>query len=122
MDVDEQVTMGSDGRGYGRPLQGPPVTTAARPATVSGGTLEAEVGVIAEQQWKAIRERRASGMSVSRIARELDLDRKTVRKALQRGQWQPYRRAVAAPRLLDEHRAWLVDRAAQVNYSARILY
>lgn len=61
-------------------------------------------------------------MTVTRIARELDLDRKTVRKALKRGEWQPYRREVSVARLLDEHRAWLVERAPQVNYSARILH
>jgi transposase len=78
--------------------------------------------VIGEQQWRAIRERGASGMTVSRIARELDLDRKTVRKALKSGGWQPYRREGVAPTLLDDHRAWLVERAPQVNYSARILH
>jgi hypothetical protein len=46
------------------------------PVTVSGCNPDAEVGVIAEQQWRSIQERRAAGMSVSGIARELDLDRK----------------------------------------------
>jgi hypothetical protein len=92
------------------------------PATVSGCNPEPEVGVIAEQQWRAIQERRAAGMSVSGIARELDLGRKTVRTALKRAVWEPYRREVPAPTLLDEHRGWLVERAPQVHYSARILY
>ena len=122
MDVEDQLTMALDERSSGPPLQGRPRAAVAEPANVSGGNLEAEVGVIAEQQWRAIRERRASGMSVSMIARELDLDRKTVRKALKDGDWQPYRRTVAASTLLDEHRAWLADRAPKVNYSARILH
>jgi transposase len=89
---------------------------------VSGGSPDAEVGVIGEQQWRAIRERSAAGMSVSRIARDLELDRKTVRKALTRGDWRPYRREATSATLLDEHRAWLIERAPQVHYSARILH
>jgi transposase len=122
MDVEDRVTMGCDDRGSGPPLQGRPGATDTWPVTVSGGSPDAEVGVIGEQQWRAIRERSAAGMSVSRIARDLELDRKTVRKALKRGDWQPYRREVASATLLDEHRAWLVERAPQVNYSARILH
>jgi transposase len=80
------------------------------------------VAVIAEQQWRAIRDRHVAGMSLSGIARELDLDRKTVRSALRRTSWQPYQRQASAPTLLDEHRAWLIERAPQVRYSARILY
>jgi transposase len=92
------------------------------PATVTGNNPAAEASVIAEQQWRAIQERRAAGTSVSGIARELDLDRKTVRGALKRKTWQPYRRESTAPTLLDAHRAWLLERAPQVHYSARILY
>jgi transposase len=78
--------------------------------------------LIGQQQWQAIHERRAAGQSISGIARDLDLDRKTVRGCLQQSMWQPYRREVPAPTKLDEHRAWLAERAPQVNYSARILH
>jgi transposase len=61
-------------------------------------------------------------MSVSKIAREFDLDRKTVRRALKGESWQPYRREAPAPTMLDAHRDWLIERAPQVHYSARILY
>lgn len=91
-------------------------------ATVPGGNTGAEASVIAEQQWRAIHERQAAGMTVSGIARDLELDRKTVRKALRRKVWAPYRREVPAPTLLDAHRPWLMERAPQVRYSARILY
>lgn len=54
--------------------------TVAALTTVAGWSPAREVsGVIGEQQWRAIRERSAAGMKLSRIARELDLDRKTVR-------------------------------------------
>src|SRR5690606_26461465 len=71
---------------------------------------------------RAIRERHAAGMSVSGIARELDLDRKTVRRALRTATWLPYQRTAPAPTMLDAHRQWLAERAPQVHYSARILY
>jgi DNA invertase Pin-like site-specific DNA recombinase len=58
--------------------------SAVASATVPGGIPGAEANVIAEQQWQVIHERRAAGRSVSAIARELDLDRKTVRSALRR--------------------------------------
>jgi transposase len=78
--------------------------------------------VIGEHQWRAMKARRMAGASVSRIAREWDLDRKTVRRTLAREQWRPYRREAPAATLLDAHRAWLEERAPQVHYSARILH
>ncbi|ROZ69466.1 IS21 family transposase [Ramlibacter sp. WS9] len=60
-------------------------------------------------------------MSIAAIARELDLDRKTVRTCLKQECWRPYRRE-AAGSLLDAHRDWLGARAPEVNYSARILW
>lgn len=95
--------------------------SAIASATVPGGSPGAEANVIAEQQWRAIHERREAGMNVSRIARELDLDRKTVRSALKRREWQPYRRK-ASGGMLEAHRSWLAERAPKVHYSARILY
>jgi len=91
-------------------------------ATVSGLQPDAEESVIGREQWHALRERRKAGVSVSAIAREFDLDRKTVRSCLRQTEWSPYRRQADAPTVLDEHRAWLVERAPQVNYSARILH
>ena len=90
-------------------------------ATVSLFTGDTEAPVLGQQQWEAIHERRARGQTVSAIARELDLDRKTVRTCLRQASWQPDRRAESAS-LLDEHRQWLTERAPEVNYSARILW
>lgn len=98
-----------------------PINCAAD-ATVLPGQRDAGESVIGKQQWEAIHERQARGQSVSAIARELDLDRKTVRQCLRQPQWQPYRREVSATRLMDAHRAWLIERAPQVHWSARILY
>ncbi|MFC5769082.1 IS21 family transposase [Thauera sinica] len=90
--------------------------------TVSGLKPDTEGDVIGREQWGAIQARRASGATVSAIAREFDLDRKTVRRCLKQADWRPYGRERHAASVLDAHRSWLVERAPQVNYSARILY
>lgn len=92
-------------------------------ATVSAPkAADRESAVLGEDQWEAIRQRRAAGASISAIARDLQLDRKTVRRCIRQGHWQPYQRKPAMSTLLEPHRQWLVDRAAQVRYSARILW
>jgi len=93
-----------------------------RAVTVSGTHPETEDGLIGQRQWQDIHERHASGQTISAIGRDLDLDRKTVRTCLRQACWTPYQRSVAAGGLLDAHRQWLVERAPQVHYSARILY
>lgn len=90
--------------------------------TVSDSNRFTEIGVVGQQQWEEIRQRNEVGQSVSSIARELGLDRKTVRSCLKRDAWAPYRREVARPSLLDAHMDWLKTRAPQVSYSARILH
>jgi hypothetical protein len=79
--------------------QGPRALCSAA-ATVPGSNLDAEESLVGQQQWQAIHTRRAAGQSISAIARDLDLDRKTVRNCLQQQAWAPYRREVAAPTLL----------------------
>jgi transposase len=110
--VQEQVVGGGG-------LPPPQVVTSV---TVSGSHRDTEIGVVGQQQWEEIRQRHAVGKSVSAIARELGLDRKTVRSCLKRGAWTPYQRTAPRPSMLDAHREWLEARAPQVAYSARILY
>ena len=62
------------------------------------------------------------GASIRAIARELDLDRKTVRRGLRQKQWKPYQRAARADTLLASHAAYLRCRAAEVGYSAQVLF
>lgn len=100
--------------------QGPRALCSAA-ATVPVSRVDAEALVLGHKQWEAVHERRARGQTISAIARELDLDRKTVRSCLQQASWQPYQRADAGS-LLDAHRQWLAERAPEVNYSARILW
>jgi transposase len=65
---------------------------------------------------------RAAGHTISAIARATGWDRKTVRGCLRKSEWTPYRREAPSETLLTAHRAWLVARAPQVRYSARILF
>src|SRR6267143_1254779 len=58
----------------------------------------------------------------AKIARQLGLDRKTVRAILQATAWQPYTRAEPVDSLLTAHTTYLQSRAPQVQYSARILF
>ncbi len=101
-------------------VQGPRALDCAA-ATVPVFSQVTEEPVLGLQQWEAVHERCSQGLSISAIARELDLDRKTVRTCLQQECWRPYSREGAGS-LLDAHRDWLVARAPEVNYSARILW
>ena len=100
--------------------QGPRAVACAA-GTVPVFKEDTEAPVLGQQQWEWVHERRARGQSVSAISRELELDRKTVRRCLRQASWQPYRRAEVGS-LLDSHREWLAERAPEVNYSARILW
>lgn len=91
-------------------------------ATVPALDQGTEARVVGKERWEEIRRRHAGGQSISAIARELELDRKTVRYWIRREQWAPYQRETSGQSLLTVHRAWLLARAPQVHYSARILY
>lgn len=116
MDVVEQVEV------VGLNAAPGPRARRCQDATVVGSNPSTEANVVGQQQWEAIRALSAAGHTVSAIARELGLDRKTVRRARQAPVWLPYQRTLTAASLLDSHRAWLTERAAQVQYSARILF
>jgi transposase len=56
------------------------------------------------------------------IARELGLDVKTVRRCLRQREWTAYRRQAPSETLLSPHAEFLKRRAAEVGYSAQILF
>lgn len=70
------------------PAQDPRVLGGAA-ATVPRSNRNTEVALINQTMWQAVHERSKAGATVSAIARELDMDRKTVRRCLQQPQWQP---------------------------------
>lgn len=88
-------------------------TLPAGPVGAAGGEL------ISETQWGAVRALRERGMSRKRIARELGLDIKTVRKWL-REAWQPQRRRERGCEL-DEFAEFLHGRAPEVGFNAVVL-
>lgn len=100
------------------------MVTGAEPVspTVSALVQDTEAGVVGKERWQEIRRLHEEGRTVSAIARQLELDRKTVRRWLRRTSWAPYQREPVGDALLSAHQDWLVERASQVQYSARILY
>ena len=59
-----------------------------------------EVEMVGRDRWEEIHRRARAGGSIRTIARELELDRKTVRRCLRQTEWKPYRRAARADTLL----------------------
>lgn len=84
---------------------------------------EGEAWMVRKQLWEEIRrQREQEGATISALARQYELDRKTVRRCLRQHKWEPYRRQVQVERILREHEEYLLKRAPMVGYSARILY
>ena len=81
-----------------------------------------EVEMVGRDRWEEIHRRAGAGGSIRAIARELDLDRKTVRRCLRQREWKPYQRAARADTLLVSHAEYLRCRAAEVGYSAQVLF
>lgn len=92
--------------------QGLPILDA-----VPTGAAEGEV--ITQNAYGAVRTLAEQGVSKKAIARQLDLDVKTVRKWLRRS-WAPGKRR-ARGRLLDAWREFLQARAREVGFNAVVL-
>ena len=93
------------------------------------GTMELEGlalqedSMVQEDRWKEIRRlREEEGLPIAEIARRLEIDRKTVRRCLKQGAWQPYQRPPRTDTLLVAHADYLRDRAPRVCYSAQVLF
>ena len=81
-----------------------------------------EVEMLGEERWEEVHRRAAAGASIRAIARELDLDRKMVRRCLGQAEWRPYQRAAREATLLAPHATYLRQRAAEVGYSAQVSF
>ena len=75
--------------------------------------------MVGRDRWEETHRRAGAGGSIRVIARELDLDCKTVRRCLRQTEWKPYRRAARADTLLELARG---VSAAEVGYSAQVLF
>ncbi len=80
----------------------------------------AEGIMLREDMVQAILARLARGEGVKRIARELGVDRKTVKRWQRLGQWQP-RHARPRPRQLDPYAECLERRAPEVGWNGAVL-
>lgn len=91
-------------------------------ATLAATRQAKEAIVVGKERWEEIHRMHQAKMSVSAIARHLQLDRKTVRHWLRQPSWMPYHRDAPTETVLSPYLEWLIQRAPQVRFSARILY
>ena len=97
--------------------------TPIRPTMTAPSETSAEAVMVGQERWAEIRRMALEDqLTISEIARRLEMDRKTVRSCLRKTQWQPYQRTAKEETLLSAHADFLRERAAQVQYSAQILY
>ena len=76
--------------------------------------------MIAQEDYLVIHKLHALGYSITQIARELQLDRKTVRRHLARAHPPAYQRA-PRPSKLDPYRTWIRTRLAAAPLTVGIL-
>jgi transposase len=82
--------------------------------------LEAEM--VDRNKYGAIRELAGNGVPKKKIARQLEVTVKTVRRALKQPQWEPYQRQKSATTVLSQFEQWLTSRAPEVDFNAAILF
>lgn len=72
-------------------------------------------------EWKMIRELKQSGMSVSAIAKQLKLDRKTVRKAIYSNSAPKYKRT-SSKSILDDFKSYIDERLEKFNLTSQRIH
>lgn len=82
----------------------------------------AEDSMITRDVLEQIKSLKALGWGVGRIGRELDLDKKTVRKYLRLADIVPYSRQEPVHRSLLSLEPWLSPRAREVGFNATVLF
>jgi transposase len=83
--------------------------------------LEGERGMITGDTWGMIRALHRQGWAQRKIARELEVDPKTVRRALCQETRQAYRRSAPRATLLTGYEAFIRRRVVEVDYNAHRL-
>jgi transposase len=89
-------------------------------------SLPSETGSVEERMLgvdlvREIVARKERGEGVKRIARELGVDRKTVKRWLRLGSWQP-RQSPPRPRLIDRFAEFIGRRAPEVGWNGVVLH
>ncbi len=85
------------------------------------GTNLAEETMLQEDRVREILARLARGEGVKRIARELGLDRNTVKRWRQLGTWRP-RQSAPRPRQLKPFAAFVEGRGPEVGWNGKVVY
>ena len=81
----------------------------------------AEERMLGQELVREMIARRQRGDGIKQIARELGVDRKTVKRWLRLGDWQP-RRPQRRARQLDHFAEFIEHRAPEVGYNGVVLY
>ena len=84
-------------------------------------THSGEEPMLQEDTVQEVLARLARGESVKALARELGVDRKTVKRWRRLGQWRP-RQGRPRPRGVDPYRGWLLQRGPEVGWNAMVLH
>lgn len=74
--------------------------------------------VVGRDQWAEIKHLFVSGWKIAKIARELDLDRKTVRKVIQSNEYTGYKTRKVKEHLITPWKEFIEERAIQVGFNA----
>lgn len=75
-----------------------------------------------QDQWSMVKALAKIGYKIRKIARELDIDRNTVRKILKQEKYEPYNRKVTKPSVLEPFIPFIYERAPQVDFNATRIY
>ena len=85
-------------------------------------SLTGEGEMIGFDVWTEIHARARRGEAKQKMARELGVDRKTVRRLLAQERPMPYQRTVTRPALVSPYRAYIQRRVTEVDYNAYRLF
>lgn len=84
--------------------------------------VRGESPMIEFDRWMMIKSLYRQGWAKRKIARELVVDRNTVRKVLRQERPQPYQRVVPRSSILAPYEGFIQQRVAEVDYSARRVF
>ena len=100
------------------------IENGIEPGTIGAEVIPPrEVPMVRQERWEEIRRLwLRERISIAEIARQLELDRKTVRRCVRATEWKGYRRPPRSDTLLAPHADYLRERAPRVHYSAQILF
>lgn len=78
--------------------------------------------MVQSEEFFMIRDLKSKGMNITQIARELDLDRKTVTKWLKSDQLPAYRKKVQRESKLENYKAYIIERMNEGCVNAMVLF